>query len=145
MLVAFEDADYSSDAVATAVKLAARRRRGVHVLVLITVPNHLPIEASLPELERIAQQTIDSARALGGRRVTGHWEKVRPGQGGRRIVDEAREIKARAIIMAIPQRGRAAGSPFGRTLETVLADRPTRVIVTTEPSAKPTESPRVPA
>src|SRR5436190_8936827 len=145
VLVAFEDADYSSDAVATAVKLAARRRRGVHVLVLITVPNHLPIEASLPELERIAQQTIDSARALGGRRVTGHWEKVRPGQGGRRIVDEAREIKARAIIMAIPQRGRAAGSQFGRTLETVLADRPTRVIVTTEPGAKPTESPPVPA
>ena len=34
---------------------------------------------------------------LGGRRVSGHWEKVRPGQGGRRIVEEAREIKARAL------------------------------------------------
>ena len=39
---------------------------------------------------RAPRQTIDSARVLGGRRVTGHWEKVRPGEAGRRIVDEAR-------------------------------------------------------
>jgi APA family basic amino acid/polyamine antiporter len=140
VLVAFEDAEYSSDAVATAVKLAARRRRGVHVVVVITVPNHLPIDAELPDQERAAEQTIDAARAMGGRRVTGHWEKVRPGQGGRRIVEEAREIKARALIMALPRRPRAAGSPFGRTLETVLADRPCRVIITTEPTKRPTEA-----
>jgi APA family basic amino acid/polyamine antiporter len=141
ILVAFEDTDYSSDAVATAVKLAARRRRGVHVVVLVTVPNHLPIDAVLPDQERQAEQTIDSARVLGGRRVTGHVEKVRPGQGGRRIVEEAREIKARALIMALPRRPRAAGSPFGRTLDTVLADRPSRVIITTEPPKRPAESP----
>jgi basic amino acid/polyamine antiporter, APA family len=139
VLVAFEDVDYSSDAVATAVKLAARRRRGVHVVVMITVPNHLPIDAELPEQERQAQQTIDAARALGGRRVSGHWEKVRPGQGGRRIVEEARAIKARALIMAVPRRPRAAGSPFGRTLETVLADRPCRVIITADPVRKAAE------
>jgi basic amino acid/polyamine antiporter, APA family len=145
VLVAFEDMAYSTDAVATAVKLAARRRRGVHVIVMISVPNHLPLEASLPEQERVAQQTIDSARVLGGRRVTGHWEKVRPGQGGRRIVDEAREIKARALIMAMPRRTRSAASPFGRTLETVLADRPCRVIITSEPPAKQPESAVTPA
>jgi APA family basic amino acid/polyamine antiporter len=140
VLVAFEDAEYSSDAVATAVKLAARRRRGVHVVVMISVPNHLPIDAELPDQERIAEQTIEAARVLGGRRVTGHWEKVRPGQGGRRIVEEAREIKARALIMAVPKRARAGGSPFGRTMETVLADRPCRVIITTEPAKRRTES-----
>jgi APA family basic amino acid/polyamine antiporter len=140
VLVAFEDTDYSPDAVATAVKLAARRRRGVHIVVMITVPNHLPIDADLPEQERAAEQTVDAARVLGGRRVSGHWEKVRPGQGGRRIVEEAREIKARALIMAVPRRPRAAGSPFGRTLETVLADRPCRVIITAEPARRPTES-----
>jgi APA family basic amino acid/polyamine antiporter len=140
VLVAFEDTDYSSDAVATAVKLAARRRRGVHVVVMVTVPNHLPIDAVLAEQERAAEQTIESARVLGGRRVTGHIEKVRPGQGGRRIVEEARDIKARALIMAVPKRPRSAGSPFGRTLETVLADRPCRVIITTEPPRERAES-----
>jgi APA family basic amino acid/polyamine antiporter len=144
VLVAFEDTDYSPDAVATAVKLAARRRRGVHVVVLITVPNHLPIDAELPQQEAAAQQTIDGARVLGGRRVTGHWEKARPGGAGRRIVDEAREIKARALIMAVPRR-RAAGSPLGRTLETVLADRPCRVIITTEGVPKQSETLPAPA
>jgi APA family basic amino acid/polyamine antiporter len=145
VLVAFEDADYSPDAVATAVKLAARRRRGVHVVVLIGVPNHLPIEASLPDQERSAEQTIEAARVQGGRRLTGHWEKVRPGQGGRRIVDEAREIKARAVILAVPRRARTAGSPFGRTVETVLSDRPCRVIITAEPASKSAEPVRIPA
>ncbi|MBX5468647.1 MAG: universal stress protein [Thermoleophilaceae bacterium] len=128
ILVAFEDDAYSPDAVVTAVKLAARRRRGIHVLVLITVPNTSPIDASLPEQEASAQATIDSAHVIGGRRVTGHWEKVRPGEAGRRIVDEAREIRARAIVMTAP-RHRAGATTLGRTLETVLAERPCRVII----------------
>jgi APA family basic amino acid/polyamine antiporter len=136
ILVPFEDDQYSPAAVATAVRLAARRRRGIHVLVTITVPNNAPIDASLPDLERRAQATIDSARVVGGRRVTGHWEKVRPGEAGRRIVDEARDVRARAIVMSPPRR-RTGGTLFGRTLETVLAERPTRVIIETEPAEEP--------
>jgi APA family basic amino acid/polyamine antiporter len=114
--------------------MAARRRRGIHVLVTITVPNSSPIDAPLPEQEATAQQVIDSARILGGRRVTGHWEKVRPGQAGRRVVDEAVEIEARAIVMPRPRR-RAGASLFGRTLETVLEERPCRVIIESGPLA----------
>ena len=128
VLVAFEEDSFSHEAVATAAQLAARRRRGIHVLVLITVPPNAPIDASMPEEERHAASLIDSARVRGGRRVTGRWEKVRPGQGGRRIVEEAREIRARAIVMSLPPK-RAGSSLFGRTLETVLADRPCRVII----------------
>jgi APA family basic amino acid/polyamine antiporter len=138
VLVAFEDGQYSREAVATAVKLAARRRRGVHVLVTITVPNNVPIGAALPGEEARAQQTIDSARVLGGRRVTGHYEKVRPGEAGRRIVDEAEAIRARAIIVT-PGRRSATGAAFGRTLEFVLSHRPCRVIVDSPP---PTRSKR---
>jgi APA family basic amino acid/polyamine antiporter len=53
---------------------------------------------------------------------------VRPGQAGRRIVEEAREIRARAIVMSLPPR-RTGTSLFGKTLETVLTERPTRVII----------------
>ena len=77
---------------------------------------------------------IDSARVRGGRRVSGHWEKVRPGEAGRRVVDEAREIKARAIVMPL-QRRQNAFPVFNRTLETVLAERPCRVIVEAPPGA----------
>jgi basic amino acid/polyamine antiporter, APA family len=128
ILVAFEDEHYSHEAVATAVKLAARRRRGIHVLVTITVPQTAPIDAEMPEQERRAQATIDSARVIGGRRVTGHSENVRAGEAGRRIVEEARDIRARAIVMSLPQR-RTGTSPFGRTLDAVLEDRPCRVII----------------
>ncbi len=128
ILVAFEDNHYSPEAVSTAVRLAARRRRGIHVLVTITVPPNSPIDAEMPEQEAKASSVIDSARVRGGRRVTGHWEKVRPGQAGRRIVEEAKDIRARAIVMPLPPR-RAGSSLFGRTLETVLSERPARVII----------------
>jgi len=128
ILVAFEDNDYSAEAVSTAVRLAARRRRGIHVLVTITVPTNAPIDAAMPEQEAKAASLIDSARVRGGRRVTGHWEKVRPGQAGRRIVEEAKDIRARAIVMPLPPR-RTGATIFGRTLETVLTERPARVII----------------
>jgi APA family basic amino acid/polyamine antiporter len=75
----------------------------------------------------------------GGRRVTGHWEKVRPGQAGRRIVEEARAINARALVMTLPPR-RTGASLFGKTLETVLAERPCRVII--DASGGPREVPK---
>jgi APA family basic amino acid/polyamine antiporter len=132
VLVAFEDGHYSAEAVATAVRLAARRRRGIHVLVVITVPPNSPIDAVMPEEEARAASLIDSARVRGGRRVTGHWEKVRPGGGGRRVVEEAKDIRARAIVMSLPPR-RTGMSLFGKTLETVLAERPCRVIIDSPP------------
>jgi APA family basic amino acid/polyamine antiporter len=128
VLVAFEDGQYSPEAVSTAVRVAARRKRGIHVLVTITVPPNLPIDADTPEQETRATSIIDSARVRGGRRVTGHWEKVRPGQAGRRIVEEAKEIRACAVVMSLPPR-RAGMSLFGRTLETVLAERPCRILI----------------
>jgi hypothetical protein len=41
--------------------------------------------------------------------------------------------------MALPRRPRATGSPFPRTIETVLADRPCRVIITAEPPKRAAE------
>jgi len=136
VLVAFEDGAYSAEAISTAWKLAARRRRGIHVLVTITVPANAPIDAAMPEAEGKAQEAIDSAQVRGGRRVTGHWEKVRSGEAGRRIVGEAREIHAAAVVMTLPPR-RTGSSIFGRTLEYVLAERPCRVIIDSAKRSEP--------
>jgi APA family basic amino acid/polyamine antiporter len=141
VLVAFENGSYSPEAVSTAVRLAARRSRGIHVLVTIAVPPNAPIDAAIPGDEARATSIIDSARVRGGRRVTGHWEKVRPGQAGRRIVEEAREIRARAVVMSLPPR-RTGMSLFGKTVETVLAERPCRVIIE---SSRGTERERTPS
>jgi APA family basic amino acid/polyamine antiporter len=124
---------YDPAVVATAVKLAVRRRHGVHVIVTITVPYSLPVDARMPEAEAAAESLVEQARVQGGRRATGHWEKVRAGQAGRRIIQEAEDMRATAIVMGLPSRV-AGASLFGKTLETVLADRPCRVIIESSPA-----------
>jgi APA family basic amino acid/polyamine antiporter len=140
VLVAFDEHGYAPEVMATAARLAGRRRRGIHVLVTIAVPASSPIDAEMADQERGAQAIIEQAKVQAGRRVSGHWEKVRAGQAGRRIVDEARAMKAAAIVMPIP----SEGGGFGRTLETVLRERPCRVILETTP-APPSPSPAVAA
>ncbi len=129
VLVAFDEHGFVPEVMATAARLAARRRRGIHVLVTIAVPATSPISASLPEHEALAQSIIEEAKVQAGRRVSGHWEKVRAGQTGRRIVDEAKAMHAAAIVMPMPQ----DGGGFGRALDTVLRERPCRVIIESMP------------
>jgi APA family basic amino acid/polyamine antiporter len=134
VLVAFDEDPFSEEMVATADRLAARRRRGIHVLSLITVPTHLPLDAPLEAEESEAQSKIERAKLICGLRVTGHVERVRPGQGGHAISEDARAIKAAAVVMQLRYRN---GTPlYGKTLQTVLAERPTRVIVVAEPGAR---------
>ncbi|HEY2636359.1 MAG TPA: amino acid permease [Solirubrobacteraceae bacterium] len=132
VMVVFDESGFAPEILATARRLAARRRRGLHVLVPITVPWNSPIDAELGELELKAQNLIEEAKVSGGRRVTGHWEKVRPGQAGRRIVDEAKEMRARAIVMPLGRRS-GTGPLFSKNLETVLHERPCRVIIESVP------------
>jgi basic amino acid/polyamine antiporter, APA family len=73
VLVHFGDDRYDEQMLATAVKLAARRRRGIHVLVTITVPNAREIESSMPDTEAAADTIIEQSKLQGGGRVSGHW------------------------------------------------------------------------
>jgi APA family basic amino acid/polyamine antiporter len=138
ILVAVEANEYPPGAMATAIKVAARRRRGIHVLVTITVPNSAPITARLPEQEAAAQGIIEQAKLQGGRRVTGHIEKVRAGGNGRLIIEEAKEMGARAIVL--PLSVRPGSTVFSKTVETVLAERPCRVIIQADPTASRAKS-----
>src|ERR687892_1949902 len=104
ILVAFEDDPFSEEVVATADRLAARRRRGIHVLSLINVPTHLPLDAPLDAEESAAQSKVERAKLICGMRVTGHVDRVRPGQAGHFIAEEARAIKAAAIVVQLTYR-----------------------------------------
>jgi len=123
---------YDEHVMATATRLAARKRRGMHVVSFVTVPHSLPIDAPMEEAEAAANSVIEQARVQGGRRVSGHVERIRPGQAGRRIVEEAVDMRAAAIVLALPRRVDGA-SLFGKTLETVLAERPCRVVIESTP------------
>jgi APA family basic amino acid/polyamine antiporter len=132
VLLALEVDHFAPQIVATAQKLAARGGRGIYVIVLITVPQSSPIDAELPEREAAAASVIEHARLLVGRRLTGRIVKIRAGQGGRVIIDEARMIRSQAIVLPLPPR--TGTTLFGKTVETVLAERPCRVIIESEPS-----------
>ncbi|HEU4705898.1 MAG TPA: APC family permease [Solirubrobacterales bacterium] len=140
VLVAFEDdEEFSPEMVATAVKLASKRRRGIHVHSMLTVPTNLPLSAEMPEQEAEAQSKIEEAKLIGGQRVTGHVSRVRPGQAGYAVAEEAAEIKAEAIVMGLSYRH---GVPqYDKTLETILGERPCRVIIVSDPGEKPTAIP----
>jgi APA family basic amino acid/polyamine antiporter len=136
VLVAFEDEEtLSPEMVATAVKLAGKRRRGIHVHSMMTVPTNLPLNAEMSEREAEAQSKIEEAKLIGGQRVTGHVARVRPGQAGYSVADEAAEIKAEAIVVGLRYRN---GVPlYDKTLQTILGERPCRVIVVSDPTDKP--------
>src|SRR3954467_9307631 len=72
VLVHFDAGHFEPDAVATAVKLAARRRRGIHVLVTLVVPASAPIPAEMRDAGAAAAAIVEQAKLIGGRRVTGH-------------------------------------------------------------------------
>jgi APA family basic amino acid/polyamine antiporter len=129
VLVHMDVADgYDGQLIATATKLAARRRRGIHVLVTVPIPRAMSIDETVEELEAQAQSVLEQALVQGGNRVRGHVEHIRAGQAGRRIIEEAQDMRASAVVLALPRRVDGA-SLFGKTLETVLAARPCRVII----------------
>ena len=136
ILVAFDDDDpFSNEAVATAKALAARHpRRAIHVVSLVAIPANLPLDAPLEERERAAQTKVEQAKLIAGRRVTGHTERVRTGQSGQAIIEEAQAIDAAALVM--PLRYRNGAPLYGKALQTVLAKRPCRVIVAADPSGQ---------
>jgi APA family basic amino acid/polyamine antiporter len=143
VLVAFRDNQpFSEHMVATAIKLASKRRRGVHLHAMVTVPSHLPLDADMGRADSEAQSKIEEAKLIGGLRVTGHVEHVRPGQAGYSISEEAEMISAAAIVIGLRFRN---GRPlWDDTLQTVLAERPTRVIVVSDPEADAAERQRGP-
>ena len=132
VLVAFgSDDPFNEEMVATAMALAARKRRAIHVVSVLIVPSNLPLDAPLDAEEGRAQSKVELAKLQCGQRVSGDVLRVRPGQSAGAIVDAAREIGAAAIVMQLRYR---AGQPiYSKTLQTVLAKRPCRVIIAASP------------
>ncbi|MDX6637201.1 MAG: basic amino acid/polyamine antiporter, family [Solirubrobacterales bacterium] len=134
ILVPLEPDEFSEEAIATAASLAARKRGAIHVLALVPVPTELPLDSPMAAQESAAQSQIERAKLICGARVTGRVERVRPGQATKRIVEVADAIDAAAIVMPLSYRD---GKPvWGKTIQGVLAKRPTRVLVVGQPSGQ---------
>ena len=87
VLVHFGDSGYDDQVLGTARKLAARKRRGIHVLVTITVPNSMEIDAPMPDQEASAQPSSRRRRwpaAAASPATSSASAPARPGAGSSR-------------------------------------------------------------
>jgi basic amino acid/polyamine antiporter, APA family len=122
----------SEEALVAAARLAADRRAtiaGVHVL---EVPLELPLDAPLPELEEEANELLEDTRAfVGAYGVRVVTRLVRARRAGPAIVEEADSRQAELIVIGAKRRLARGRTPiFGRTVDHVLKESPSRVLLT---------------
>jgi nucleotide-binding universal stress UspA family protein len=139
VLVPIVDRRESEAAMDLACRLATERRASIVALHVIQVPLELPLDAELPEaMEERANDLLDEARAIGdayGVDVIGRiFRERRPGPA---IVEEARRRHSEIIVMGAPRRDirRRQGRVFGDTVDYVLKNAPSRVMVAAAPKA----------
>ncbi|TMM26784.1 MAG: universal stress protein [Actinobacteria bacterium] len=139
VLVPIIERHESEAAVDLACRLATERGASIIALTVLELPMQLPLDAELPiEAELGANDLLDEARAIGdsyGVNVVGRIVRAR--HAGRAIVDEAARRNSELIVMGAPRRdvSRLRGRIFGDTVDFVLKNAPSRVLVAAAPKA----------
>ena len=120
--------------VATAVKLAQERGAAVEALHVIRVPLDRPLEAEVGDEDERAAASLAEAQLLGadhGVEVRG--ETVRARSIGEAIVKEAERSGADLIVLGSAPRWRRQSRFFSPTVEYVLRNAPSEVLVVAFP------------
>jgi len=121
----------SEEALVAAARLASERGATIVLVYVLEVPLQHPLDAELEEREDEAEEVLDSAQALleqyGVRAVT---RLIRARSAGPAIVDEAARRAAELVVLGAPRAKVRGGKPiFGRTVDYVLRNSPSRVLV----------------
>jgi basic amino acid/polyamine antiporter, APA family len=126
----------TEEALVAAARLAAERGATVVIVTVLEVPLSLPLDARLPEEEEAAEDLLDDAQALvesyGVRAVT---RLIRARKAGPAIVEEARRRSAELVVLGAPRKAVAGRRRlFGETVDYVLRESPSRVLIATGPT-----------
>jgi APA family basic amino acid/polyamine antiporter len=120
----------SEEALVAAARLAAERRATIAIVTVVEIPLELPPDTRMEAEEREANDALDDAQALvesyGVRAVT---RLVRARRAGPAIVREAAERNAELIVLGAPRRALRGGPIFGKTVDYVLKNAPSRVLI----------------
>ena len=122
----------SEEALVAAARLASERRATIVILHVLEVPLDQHLDADLRDREAAAYEILDEAEALlesyAGVHVVSRLERAR--SAGPAIVDEAARRNAELVILGASRAKVRGGKPiFGRTVDYVLRNAPTRVAV----------------
>jgi APA family basic amino acid/polyamine antiporter len=130
ILVPIVAGEQSREAVEVAARLAAERAGRIVLLRVVVVPLELPLDADLTEQLEEADRLLDEARAIAAPYGVRTIERVvRARNAGRAIVDEAERRGSQIIVLGAP-RGKHK-NVFGHTVDYVLKNAPSRVMVAT--------------
>ena len=120
----------SEEALVAAARLAAERGSRVAIVHVIEVPLDLPLDVRLPQTEEEANEVLDNAAALvesyGVRAVV---RVLRARAAGPEIVAEAGRRNAELVVIGASRPRVARGKIFGRTVDYVLKNSPSRVLI----------------
>jgi len=122
----------SEEALVAAARLASERRSRIVILYVLEVPLDRPLDADLQEEEAVADAILDEAQTLleayAGVQIVSRLDRARA--AGPAIVAEAARRHAEVVILGAPRNKVRGGKPiFGRTVDYVLRNAPTRVAV----------------
>ena len=120
----------SEEALVAAARLAAERRSRVAAIHVIEVPLDLPLDVHLPDAEGEANEILDNAAALVegyGVRAVGRLLRARA--AGPEIVAEADRRNAELVILGAPRARIGRARIFGRTVDYVLKNSTSRVLI----------------
>jgi len=128
---------FSTDVDGSALRAAARLISPgavVDCVYVLPVPANLPLDASLPEEERVGRDVLEAARLVGKRAgVKVQTRLLRTRNPGAALVEEARRNKAEIIYLGTshaPPSERA----LGPTATYLLAKRPCRIVIESGPA-----------
>jgi basic amino acid/polyamine antiporter, APA family len=121
----------SEEALVAAARLAAERGSRIAIVHVLEVPMEQALDVPMTEREQEADDLLDEAQELvesyGVRAAT---RLVRARSAGSAIVEEAASRNAELVVLGAPRVRVRGGKPvFGRTVDYVLRNSPSRVVL----------------
>ncbi len=134
ILVPLKLGPIGEEVLATAVRLAEERKSKVSVLLVLRVPLELPLDASLPELEQRASDSLTEIAELAAEhKLEIDGTVVRARALGEAIVAQAEKQGADLIVMGSAPRWRRQSRFFSPTVDYVLRKASCEVMVVVYP------------
>jgi basic amino acid/polyamine antiporter, APA family len=130
ILVPVKPGRVSEEAIDFACRLSSERGSYIAAVSVVIVPLELPLDAELPEAEAAANKALDTAVAIGelyGVYVVGRLLRAR--SPGRAIVREAERRQTEIIVLGAPRADRPRRGIFSETVDFILKNAPSRVMV----------------
>jgi APA family basic amino acid/polyamine antiporter len=145
ILVPMKLGPIGEEVLGTAIKLAEEQGCSVNALHVLRVPMDQPLDAPLPDAEEQAAASLAEAQLLASEHgVDIQGKVVRSRAIGEAIVDEARTAGADLIVLGSAPRWRRRSLFFSPTVDYVLRNAPSEVMVVAYPQGVLEEDGEVP-